>query len=54
MSYDSKCLELSRHFLGGLAPDDLVELLAQHIQTSIEEWMAECFASYTQTKEPMP
>jgi hypothetical protein len=39
-SYDPKCGELAAHFLDAITPDFLVEELAQHIQTSIEDWLS--------------
>jgi hypothetical protein len=40
MSYDSKCYDLAEHFIGS-APEleRLRRALAQHIQTSIEDWL---------------
>jgi hypothetical protein len=38
--YDPKCGELAASFLGRLAPDWLVEELAQHIQETIDDWLS--------------
>jgi hypothetical protein len=38
-TYDPKCAELARHFLGEEADDDAVEALAVLIQETVEEHM---------------
>lgn len=39
MSFDPKCYELAEHFLPPGATQRLLNELAQHIQTSIEDWL---------------
>ena len=39
MSYDPACYDLARHFMGDLTTERLRTELAQHIQTSIEDWI---------------
>ena len=38
MSYDARCFELAAHFLPADAPE--AKGLAQHIQDSVEDWLA--------------
>jgi hypothetical protein len=40
-SYDSACLHLAEHFIGDkpLGTDEHLDELAQHIQTTIEDWI---------------
>jgi hypothetical protein len=40
-SYDPKCEELARSFLGEKADEADVRALAQEIQNAIEDWFAE-------------
>lgn len=41
-SYDPACEDLARHFLvdDDMYTDEKAKLLAQHIQTAIEDWLA--------------
>jgi hypothetical protein len=37
--YDSECYKLAERFLPAAAPERLRDALAQHIQTSVEDWL---------------
>lgn len=40
MSYDSKCYDLAEHFIGSQPElERLRTSLAQHIQTTVEDWL---------------
>jgi hypothetical protein len=39
MSFDPKCLDLARHFLGHSVSEALAKALAQHIQDEVKFWM---------------
>jgi hypothetical protein len=39
MSFDPKCLDLARHFLGHSISEALAKVLAQHIQDEVDFWM---------------
>ena len=39
MAYDPACEDLARHFLGDRVSTRTIAELAQHVQTTVEDWI---------------